>query len=121
MSVCSNPSGLKEVFEKFPKWFQEGYRGKGHEVRCGYSDYLRLEQLLFEKPALAGTISTVIDPVSNDVCVVVVLVSVSQPEEATGPSNSTTVEPLHSFLHAMQAVHTHAAGRICSIVAKLSL
>eukprot|EP00775_Hariotina_reticulata_P005118 gene5118-5358_t len=31
--VVEQPSGLKEVFEKFPKWFQEGYRGKGHEVR----------------------------------------------------------------------------------------
>lgn len=26
------PNGLQEVFEKFPKWFQEGYKGKGHEV-----------------------------------------------------------------------------------------
>jgi hypothetical protein len=26
------PNGLQEVFTKFPKWFQEGYKGKGHEV-----------------------------------------------------------------------------------------
>jgi hypothetical protein len=29
------PNGLQEVFEKFPKYFKEGYKGKGHEVRIG--------------------------------------------------------------------------------------
>lgn len=45
------PSGLQEVFEKFPKWFQEGYKGKGHEVRpwpvqpaadCGHTTMCRV-------------------------------------------------------------------------------
>uniref|UniRef100_A0A383WQ18 Chromosome segregation in meiosis protein 3 domain-containing protein n=1 Tax=Tetradesmus obliquus TaxID=3088 RepID=A0A383WQ18_TETOB len=27
------PSALQDVYENFPKWFAEGYRGKGHEVR----------------------------------------------------------------------------------------
>jgi hypothetical protein len=30
--ILQAPNGLPEVFEKFPKWFQEGYKGKGHEV-----------------------------------------------------------------------------------------
>ena len=31
-SAVQGPQGLPEVFEKFPKWFQDGYKGKGHEV-----------------------------------------------------------------------------------------
>jgi hypothetical protein len=39
--VCvQQPNGLKEVFEKFPKWFQEGYSGKGHEVRRNTDEIL---------------------------------------------------------------------------------
>eukprot|EP00882_Tetradesmus_deserticola_P010795 GHRQ01011404.1.p3 GENE.GHRQ01011404.1~~GHRQ01011404.1.p3 ORF type:complete len:107 (+),score=22.18 GHRQ01011404.1:615-935(+) len=31
-SLLQKPSGLQDVYENFPKWFAEGYRGKGHEV-----------------------------------------------------------------------------------------
>lgn len=30
--LLQKPSGLQDVYENFPKWFAEGYRGKGHEV-----------------------------------------------------------------------------------------
>jgi hypothetical protein len=31
--LLQKPSGLQDVYDNFPKWFAEGYRGKGHEVR----------------------------------------------------------------------------------------
>lgn len=47
LMISQAPNGLQEVFEKFPKWFQEGYKGKGHEVR---RQQLAQTQQLFRPP-----------------------------------------------------------------------
>lgn len=60
VSHAQAPNGLQEVFDKFPKWFNDGYKGKGHEVRVQralvvcISGRLHCQQLFADSACLAS-------------------------------------------------------------------